>query len=84
MLGTDLRVRHGYVEICISQEGSMRSWELIGAQEPHWVLLETAILSQERPHGSQEILVSTYPHKGGVYTPEFETESTLLVFEQRD
>jgi xanthine dehydrogenase iron-sulfur cluster and FAD-binding subunit A len=84
MLGTDLRVRHGYVESCISQEASMRSWELIGAQEPHLVLLETAFLSQERPHGSQESLISTYPHKCGFYTPEFETESTLIVFEQRD
>lgn len=43
----------------------MRSWELIGAQELHWILLETDFLSQEWPHGSQEPLISTNPHEGG-------------------
>lgn len=39
MRGTDLRVRHGCVESCPSQERMLPSWELIGAQESHWVLL---------------------------------------------
>lgn len=63
MRGTDLRVRHGYVKTYPSQDGDMH--------------LQEATVYSQGLIGTQEHLISTYPHEGGVYTSAFGTESTL-------